>query len=335
MDSPKRLLLGNADYIGHTSSEGAQGQDGLREAGWIVTYAGKAKGGHVQDVPAALAEHDPDIVLVSDPRDFTPGVGAFVTWAEWRNVEALRDHRALKLVVLKDAGTAIDFQRRFAERIGADALVTYYNRPAVCAASGGWAAEYPLVRTHHTVDALEVWAAWNDWEDCGARPVAAFISGALNRDVYPLRERLWNEPWLDRLKHPGYNNRVRATPVYLDHLACYRVSVCTASRFNFELRKIVESLAMGCAVVTNWEWPDPTPEGETLPIWWNDIIHVRSDEPTDTIRDIVAEAVAQWNLADAIDRAGRMCARYDYRVEGRRLDRAITDLWRSRQCPSK
>jgi hypothetical protein len=88
------------------------------------------------------------------------------------------------------------------------------------------------------------------------------VSGAAS-NAYPLRQRVIRDALdlgVDVLRHPGYGNQGPRTPEYMRHLAGYKVHVATASMYGFALRKIIESVAMGCTVVTDLPAYDVLPE---------------------------------------------------------------------------
>ena len=64
----------------------------------------------------------------------------------------------------------------------------------------------------------------------------------------------------DLLEHPGYGNPGSQVETYVKALREYRVHLATASKYGFALRKIIESVAIGCTPVTNLPTYDVLPE---------------------------------------------------------------------------
>jgi len=313
-----RLLLANVDYRGHTSDEGDQFQRGLEHAGWQLAGAGYGDG--CRDVPQLLRRYRPQAVVCHDKRDFSPdSPGCFRRDIGFRDLGALRDSSAFKACIVKDAGSVRNYHRAFCEEIGTDAVIVYYDPEAVVALNP-WITAYRLVRTYHSVDG----------DLCGSIDLTgsrarAVVTGALSA-VYPIRMRVvqaaTNNPDLgiSVIGHPGYRNDGTHTPRYLSMLARYKVHVATASKYGFALRKIIESVAMGCTPVTD------LPERDVLPEIDGALVRIA---PDCSVRDVTAAvelADRQWNLEERLYWAEKARRWYDWRAMGLRLDVALRTL---------
>lgn len=302
------LVLGNADYYRHMTDEGWQLQAGLWGAGWQI--AGRGLAIDSVNVPEILRTVQPDAVFVQDPRDWDSfSTGCFDKSVCFQGIEVLNVFPGRVMTVVKDAGTLVDYQRTYAERIGSDAIIHYYARESIVPLSP-WLERYELVRTYHTVDPTLCKQI-----DLGRPRKRGIVSGAVS-DVYPLRKMVFaaaDRLGVDRLPHPGYHNRGAHTPRYLETLAGYKVHVATASRYGFALRKIIESVAMGCIPVTNLPACDVLPEIDEA------LVRVSDSITPAELKAVIDEAEQSWNLERALEYSRRAIRYYDYRRMGRQL----------------
>lgn len=310
-----KLLLANIDYrpgpgCGHMTSEGHEFQAGLEHAGWKLVGAGFDDGCRL--VPLLLLRHKPSMVVVHDKRDWHPESGiAFRNDIAFEQLEALREFDGFKAVVVKDAGNPPAFQSEFCEQVRPDTVITYYHELAVGGA-GPWLSAFHQTRTYHSVDR----------EICDAIAIdgpreRGIVSGAVSRAVYPTRwtaKRFAGNLGVRVHAHPGYGNKGCHTPEYLKTLAGYRVHVATASRFGFALRKIIESVAMGCTPVTDLPAYDVLPEIDGA------LIRIPHGASWQTIKAAVDRADDEWNLEERAAWAEKARAFYDWRAIGTRLD---------------
>lgn len=315
-----RLVLAMRGYEQHTSSEGLHLEDGLHAAGWCL--AGFGVGDNCTDVPTLLARYTPRAVMVQDVRDWHRGNrwGCFDPRYHFARWEALRRCGAFVVTPFKDAGSAPKIQRAFLDTVRPGALITYYHERAVNAASGGYAATWRQIRTYHSIDADMVRALPLDGERR-----RGIVTGATGVGVYPLRQRVFEGAsalGIDGQGHPGYGNKGCDTPRYLRQLAGYKVHVATASRFHFALRKIIESVAVGCVPITNLPAWDALPEIDEA------LVRVPDSISMDDLRGVIDEAERGWDLDRARHFAERALAFYDYRAAGLRLDAAIQEAAR-------
>lgn len=309
-----KLVLANIDYRRHMTDEGEQLQLGLEAAGW--TLVGVGYGGGCRDVPQLLERYRPEMVLVSDKRDWDPvNSGSFRKDIGFTNLSELSKHpEVFKMCVVKDAGGMHDYHRRFCEEISADAIVTYYHDLSVLPLNR-WMLDYPTIRTYHTIDATLNLHLPHDRK-------RAVVSGAIG-DVYPLRRTVAlnrQQLGVDLMGHPGYSNKGCVTPGYLKALAGYRVHVATASKFGFALRKIIESVAVCATPVTN------LPVHDCLPGIDKALVRINDNASLREIRDAIDYADRGWDIHERATFAAIAKDLYDYRAMGVRLSAAIEAL---------
>lgn len=304
----RRLILANSDYSNHMTDEGDQLQRGLEAAGWILAGAGFAD--DCKDVPTLLGRHRPDVVFVQDKRDWSPdSPGAFRKDIGFERLDALAASPAFKVAVVKDAGTTVDYQRRFCEEICADAVVTYYH-DAVVLAGSPYLAGYGRIRTYHTVNSRDVCEI-----NLRQQRRRGVVSGAIG-GYYPLREFAVNNQenlGLEWIRHPGYGNAGSFTRRYLHTLAQFKTHLATTSVFHFALRKIIESVAVGCTPITNLPFEDKLPGIDGA------LVRVPDDITLDELRDVIDEAENAWDMKQRIHWATVACEIYDFRQMGARL----------------
>lgn len=309
----KVIMLALKDYENHTTDEGWQIQEGLRLAG--VDLWGKGYTNGETHVPTILKATAPDVVILSDPRDWDPSMGgAYDKTSGFTGIEHLFTHPCV-LPLYKDAGACPDYQRRYHHAIGANGWISYYHPRSILPLSP-WIDPDRIIRTYHTIDRQAIPEV--DWPRIGT-----IISGARNARVYPLRERILNQSeyfGVHVRKHPGYGNDGSDVASYYRSLCPHRVSIATASGYGFALRKILEGVACGCTVLTDLpeydEWPGVS------------MIRIRATWPASQILHAIRAAEDGYNPAYAEAAASKAIERYDYRVETRRLYRAIEEYWR-------
>lgn len=317
-----KLLLANIDYEplrgvgGHSTDEGMQFQRGLEHAGFVLAGAGYDDG--LRNVPSLLERHSPEVVLVHDKRDWDPDSGiCFRKGIEFEQLSELAKRKdILKLAVVKDAGSSIDYHRQFCEEIQADAVVTYYHEQSVLKHSP-FLKNYQILRTWHTVDDRYL----------GSIPFPkerkrSVVSGAVS-NTYPLRKKVIDNARqlrCDVIRHPGYGNKGSFTPSYLKTISNYRVHVATASAYAFALRKIIESVAVGATPVTNLPAYDCLPEIDGA------LVRVSQDASISEIREAIDKADREWNVNDAWSWSVIARRHYDLRAMGQRLDAQIAQL---------
>ncbi len=315
-----KLFFANAGYAKHTTDEGEQLQRGLEAAGWTLAGRGFADG--LNDTARLLERHRPEMVIVHDKRDWDSNMrSSFNLDNAFEHIaELCKRPDIFKLAVVKDAGTVVDYHRHFCREIGADAVLTYYHERSVTA-QAEFLKEYRLVRTYHSID-----GALAACVDLRAGRRRALVSGATG-GVYPLRATATQHAkalGCDVLPHPGYGIEGNKTPAYLRTLAGYRVHIATASRYGFALRKIIESVAMGCTPVTD------LPSYDALPCIDAALVRVRPDASVAELAAAVDEADSGWDADERAEYAGRAREFYDFRAAGFRLTAEIAQAARER-----
>lgn len=107
-------------------------------------------------------------------------------------------------------------------------------------------------------------------ETIGFRNVPTLVTGVLAREIYPLRCKFADEVRKTNIpgrvrSHPGYRleslkDCTRQYLQYTNDLAHARISLCCTSKHRYPLAKLVESMAAGCLVITDYpndvEWLD-------------------------------------------------------------------------------
>lgn len=318
-----RLVLANRDYGpavngwgAHMTSEGYELQSGLEAAGWTLVGHGYDDG--CRDVPRLIERYRPEVVIVSDKRDWDPkSMGSFRKDVGFQRIEELAKHPQItKIAVVKDAGSVVPYHKQLCQEIDADAVLTYYHADSVTRVAP-FLRKYPLLRTYHTVD-----MALASSIDLAQSRKRALVSGAVSQ-VYPLRQMAFQHAGtlgLTTLPHPGYSNKGSKTPEYLKTLARYRVHVACSSAYGFALRKIIESVAMGCTPVTD------LPDYDVLPEIDKALIRVSAGVSLVQLRRAIDSADAGWNLDERLHYAKHAQEFYGHRHMGLRLTEHIDAL---------
>lgn len=321
IDRPKKIVLANFDYQNHMTDEGDQLQEGLASVGW--TLVGRSYRNHdYVDVNEILSRYKPDIVFVQDKRDWDrDNTGAFNKTVHFENINTLRHNpHIFRVSVVKDAGTLIEYQRKFIkDDISADAVAVYYHPKSVLAHSS-FLEGTPLFRVYHSIDKDKI-------KCTSERLKGTLISGALNPDVYPFRSRIVNNAsslGVDILGHPGYNNNGRQSDAYYHTLNQYKVSICTASAYNFALRKIIESVACGCVCITN------LPRYDILPQIDGALIRVSPDIPLSELQTLIRHTESNYDFEKAQMYSEKAREFYDYRIQANSLYENIIIEWRKK-----
>jgi len=322
--STPKIQLAMRSFAQHMTSETHQLQLGLERAGYLPVGLGYGQHEYL-DARDVCARYTPQVLVLADKREWDPTrPGCFDPDAEFRHTTALADRPDIfRLTVFKDAHQNPAYHRRAHEEIGCHAWITYYH-PELVTAMAPWVRPEHLVRTYHSIDPAEIPEYL-----CSAPRRAAVVSGICHPTYYPLRTRIaaaaesgrW--PGLEVIRHPSYGADGCHTPEYLGRLSQYRVSICTTSCFGYALRKIIESTAVGCTVVTD------LPLGETLPAIEPNLIRVSHDATVDEVRAVVEAAAEAWEpeRQRRLAQAAREC--YDYRNlyvnVARRIDQLRTN----------
>lgn len=319
----ENFFLAVEDMSRHMTNEGWQLAEALQFAGY--TLVGKNLPYPEQRVSKILSDNsDITSLILQDKRewDVQKGMG----WEEnagFEGVHLLNDRSDIfKLTVLKDAQARPFYHRDSANELGCHAWVCYYH-PDIVAFNAPYVRKEHIVRTYHTVDKEKV-------PPYEYRRGGCLLSGAISACAYPFRARIkkamdsrQTKGCIGWLPHKGYNNRGTLTNEYLQTLSQFRVSICTASRYGYALRKIIESTACGCRVITD------LPEDEVLPGIDDNLVRVHPDIPIPDLLEIIQREVQGYN-PDRQEQLANLCLEhYDYRVQGVELWRNIHNLRRN------
>lgn len=300
------VFLASKFFEVHTTSESYQLQERLGECGYSLY--GRGYPGHRNEtrVPLIVERENPKTVIVQDKREWDRD--SDICWNKalhFERSECLAEHDDIfKVTILKDAHQNPEYHRRAAEEIGCHAWICYYH-PRLVHAFAPYVRMGHLIRTYHSVNPAEV----PEFTDSG-RADRAILSGAISKEAYPLRHRLrglcHELPMMSVLHHPGYHPKGHKTPDYLKELSKYKVSICTASVYGYALRKIIESVACGCVVVTD------LPVDEVLPGIDEALIRVHPDISAASMNELLAKLIREYNPWRQAEFASRACRIYNY-----------------------
>lgn len=274
-----KLGLAVEDMHRHMTDEGWQIFDGLQKSSNYI-LCGHNLTINETDVKNILHIHNnPKILILQDKREWDTKENDFRNkLSKFENVNILKVRDDIfKLTILKDAQNNPLYHRESANEIDVHAWVIYYH-PRIVSYLAGYVRPSNLVRTYHSINK----------DDCPVYTDTnrdnALLSGAIS-SAYPLRNHLVknvNDIFkVHYLPHPGYHRDGCATPNFLKLLTKYKVSICTASKYGYALRKIIESTACGCIVISN------LPKDEVIPEIDNNIIRISSNISIKEISELV------------------------------------------------
>jgi hypothetical protein len=302
----------------HTTNEGWELFKALEVGGYCLGGHGLGAG---TDVRRYCNEYNIRTIVLQDKREWegkTAGLG-FDRREMFTNVGVLRDRTdVFKLTILKDAQHNPEYHRQSADEIGAHGWIIYYH-PRIIKHLAPYVRERHLIRTYHTVD-REIVPPYTDKD----RKNKALLSGAIS-DAYPLRKRLYKyhcAEW-DYRFHPGYGRKGCDTPNYLKALSHYKVAICTASRYGYALRKLIEGTAAGCRIITD------LPRDDVLPFIDGNLVRIDSDTPVGEVQSLVNGLVHSYDPLVQYEFSEAAKVFYDYRAMGRKLADDIESLRRS------
>lgn len=326
------VMLAVHEMSHHMTDEGWQLAQAVHAGGFMV--AGRNCQLDVVDVPTILRETEAKIVVIQDPREWDPQYiqapdgrrrpyrtkppGAYRDYAgEFQRIDALSQRQDIfRVVVLKDAHQKPIYYREWTSRLQPHAWLVYYH-PEIAAELAPYARQEHMIRMYHTVDA-ELVPPFNPHRE------GCILSGNLKARFYPLRARIAEAyrqiPELTVLPHPGYHAGGSCTADYLQTLSRFKVSICTASRFGYALRKIIESTAAGCVVVTDLPTKDQLPEIES------NLVRVPPDISIPALSELLGWLLDKYDPDRQEALAKAACDWYDYRVEGRRIVQSIRKM---------
>ena len=322
---PREIMFASETFRRHMTNEGWQIQDGLEQAG--VGLYGRYLENNQTDVKAVVRQTDPDIAYFQEKTQWDPKSEAcFDKTIEFHNVpELARRKNCLRVAIYKDVGTGQEYQREWHRQLKPHLWAVYYHK-GVANRLAPWMPVDRMVRTYHTLNIDEVPKFATQDKRAGV-----FLSGAMSPLVYYLRSRLLESMRQPQFKsrvvhmgHPGYHAKGWVTPQFLKLLSKFRVSICTSSAYAFSLRKIVESTAAGCVVITD------LPSYDKLPYIDGNLIRVPYNIGIEQLVKIAEEAAETWNYEWQRSFAELAARYYDYRVVTRRLAQDVRDMWATR-----
>lgn len=316
-ENKKGIFLGVESMRNHMTDEGWQIALACKHSGY--TLCGHNLTLNSVDVLDILERINPGIVILQDKREWDVSPNCFRDkQAKFKNVNYLKFRDDLfKLTILKDAHQKPHYHMESANEIDCHAWITYYNSNVVKHVAPYVRKEH-LIRTYHSIDSNIV----PEFSEVSNRE-KAFLSGAIS-NVYPMRKKLVRMlPALPRVvykQHPGYHRYKCHTPEYLKLLSKFKISICTSSIYGYALRKIIESTACGCIVITD------LPKDEELPFIEDNLIRVNSDITRTDFNNLIADLERNYNYELQEYLAGKAKYFYDYRVQGERLVSQIQEL---------
>ncbi len=300
-----RIMLAVPSMERHMSDEGHQLALALQAGGYEL-YGGGWTTTHVREI----LKNDPAVVMVQDQHEWNSGHLAKKE-EFFHGIGALAERPdVFRLTVMKDTHRQYESNKWHSRQIECHAWITYYD-VRITLHTLSWLRPQHLIRTWHTLDSKLVPPFSVDRQTC-------LLSGSLG-GAYPLRTRIHEAGLRDVtfLRHPGYNNRGTSTPGYLEKLSQFKVAICTASKFGYALRKLIEATACGCVVITD------LPSDEVLPEIDDNLIRVSPDVKMAELNELIQHHANGWHPSLQEKFAEAAKRRYDWAVEGTRLANEI------------
>lgn len=324
-----RIMLASETFVRHMTNEGQQLQQGMEDAGYSLW--GRYLQNDEVDVRRVLDQTNPRTVIVQDKREWDPDQGGcFDKTVGFVNTPALAERPDIfKVTVCKDAHAESGYHERAHDEIGCHAWIIYYHPIAVMRLAP-WLRREHLIRTYHSVDEKDLPHLTPHVPE-----KEALVSGALDPDwtqpefqrgSYPLRTRLARAiilgrlPHITLLPHPGYHAKGATTPAYLQTLSQYKVSICTASVYGYALRKIIESTACGCVVITD------LPETDVLPGIDGNLHRIPSDTSAEDVNELARKLADNYDPELQFAWAMRARERYQYQTLCSQLAQDIENM---------
>ena len=278
-----KLALGVASMQHHMTDEGWQITHGLSQNGYF--HAGYDLPCNSVDVRTLLSHYSAGTLVLQDKREWAPADknNFREPKARFKNVPHMAKQKEIfRLTILKDSHQNPAWHSQAADEMGCHAWIVYYN-PRIVTHLAPYVRPQHLIRTWHTVDARIIPAFNMQREGC-------LFSGAIS-NAYPLRQRIDKEKSLPitKMPHPGYHRKGSNTPEFLSILNNFKVSICTSSMYGYALRKVIESTACGCRVITD------LPVDEIIPGIDDNLIRVHPDISMQDLRLVISEACLSYN----------------------------------------
>lgn len=300
----------------HMTDEGWQIALALNSAGYELV--GKGLATPITDCYQFVAETGFSIktCVVQDKREWDVQPRNFRDpSARFTNVPSLQHPSIFKLTILKDSQSNPPYHKESADEMGAHGWIVYYH-PRIVAHLAPYVRPQHLVRTWHSIDPSIIPLP-------PKRRGRGLLSGAVS-GAYPLRQKLIREfqslPEIDWRRHPGYHRNGCDTKEYYFALSQYKVAICTASRYGYALRKIIEATACGCVVLTD------LPEDEVMPGIDENLARVHPSWSVERISNIIKEIYAGYDPERQQHYAEIAKKLYDYKTLGCKLAADIEEL---------
>jgi len=300
----------------HMTDEGWQMQMGLQDAGYVLSGCDFDRTfGKGTPVEWILKNYDPVQTLIfQDKREW---MGMTATQKKRPQESFINCHNAVqddlfRMTVLKDSHALGAFNREFCNEIQCHAWIVYYH-PQIVNHLAPYTRQEDLIRTYHSIDSEKI--PYFTF----ANKKGTFVSGALG-GCYRLRQKLVTHARaldIQHLRHPGYKNNVPHTDRFLKSILRYRVSLCTTSIYGYCLRKIIESVACGCTVVTD------LPVDDVLPHIDECLVRIHPDLSIKEIRILIRKLGAEYDPEKAEHFSNLAKTYYDYRYLGMKLAKDI------------
>lgn len=294
------LALGVASMKEHMTDEGWQITHGLAQNGYY--HAGYDLTCNTTDVRTLLSRFKAGTLVLQDKREWSPADKNNFRdpKAKFKNVPHMaKCDNLFRLTILKDSHQNPEWHSQAATEMGCHAWIVYYH-PRIVSHLAPYVRPQHLIRTWHTIDATIVPTFSTEREGC-------LFSGAIS-NAYPLRQRIEQEKSLPitRMPHPGYHRKGSNTPEFLRILNNFKVSICTSSRYGYSLRKIIESTACGCRVITD------LPVDDIVPGIDDNLIRIHPDISMQDLRTVISEACYSYNYDRQKHLAEVACTLYHY-----------------------
>lgn len=298
-----RLVLGVASMREHMTDEGWQITHGLSLNGY--KHCGYLLDENKTDVNELISKHNPETVVIQDVREWDYQSGDFRDKnAMFTNVDSMRARDDIfRLTILKDSHQRPGYHSDNCRMMGIHAWIVYYNEQIVKHLAT-YVRPQHLIRTTHSID-KNIVPAFSEQRDSGC-----LFSGAVSR-AYPLRQSIIHHR--HRLPifvqpHPGYHRDGCVVPSFMSLLNKFKVSICTSSMYGYTLRKLIESTACGCRVITDLPWD------EILPVVEENLIRINPTDNHRTIKRTINDAIGSYSYDKQRELAKRAIEHYDYRV---------------------
>lgn len=309
------IFLAVESMKNHMTDEGWQIAQACEHSGYIL-------GGHnlplnETHIPTIIEEVNPGVVVLQDKREWDVSSRDFrEVEARFKDVQYLNKRKDLfKLTILKDSHQKPLYHRESAEEIDCHAWIIYYH-PKIVKHLAPYVREEHLIRTYHSIDSERV-PEFNENRN------GVLLSGAVS-GAYPLRRRLVRTQRVIRnltyLKHPGYHRDRCHTPDFLKLLNQHKVSICTTSIYGYALRKIIESTACGCMVITD------LPSDEVMPEIEENLFRVDPKISIPELNYMIEELEQLYDYDKQKQLAEAAKQYYDYRTQGIKLTQQIEKL---------